>query len=131
MLRRASYRRLLRALRIAMLLVFTFGLVAQPVLGSLGEMHDLAEHADSAGGCIDHKLPHEHASTTQADEHDSGGPMHQLLHCTHCCGHSAGLASTDLPLPSFHWGATPPATQPAHSVVPAHAATPFRPPISA
>lgn len=131
MLRRASYRRLLRALRIAVLLVFAFGLVAQPVLGSLGEMHELAEHADSAGGSIDHNLPHGHASATQADEHDTGGPMHQLLHYAHCCGHSAGLASTDLPLPSFHWVTTHPSDPQPYSVVPSHAATPFRPPISA
>jgi len=119
-------------LRTSVLLVLALGLMVQPVLGALGEVHEFTAHTDSAHGHTDHNLPHEHAVAAQADdERDVGGPMHQLLHYAHCCGHSAGLASAELPLPSFHWVATPPGDSQASSVVPSHATTPFRPPISA
>ena len=130
MFRRARHRRLLRALRIAVLLVFAFGLVTQPVLGALGEVHELMEHTDSGGGHTDHNLPHEPAPTTPADERDAGGPMHVLLHHVHCCGNTVGLTSVGLPLPSYHWPTGHPGDTMARPVASSHAATPFRPPIS-
>lgn len=121
----------LQLLRTGMLLVFALGLLAQPVLSALGELHELTVHADSARGHTGHNVPHEHASTTQADERDTGGPMHELLHYAHCCGHTVGLAGADLPLPSFHWPTAHPVDAKTGPIVVSHASTPFRPPISA
>ncbi len=120
-------------LRTGMLLVFAFGLVAQPVLDGWREVHEHTAHADSARGHDLHGLlPHEHTSTPPSDERDTGGPVHTLLHnYAHCCGHAVGLAAMELPLPCFHGPEAAPGDAVIRPAAASHTATPFRPPISA
>ena len=115
-----------------MLLVLAFGLVAQPVLGAMGEVHELTAHADTAGGHTGHHAPHASVAAAPADDtRDAGAPMHELLHYAHCCGHAPGLAATGVSLPTFQWIRSAPDDHEAQAVASSRAATPFRPPISA
>lgn len=114
-----------------MLLVFALGQLTQPVLGALEDVHQLTAHADSASGHTGHHSPHGRASATPAGERGAGGPMDELLHYAHCCGHSVGLASSNLALPNFKWPDPHPSDPMASPVSASHAGAPFRPPISA
>jgi hypothetical protein len=127
-------RRAPRTLRAAVLLVFTLGLATQSLLGVLGEMHELAKHSDVAHGLVHHVTPHDHADDhampdgTGADE---DGPLHVLLHHSHCCSHSTWMSGADAALAAVALAST---TLPVDSTrhLPASRLTaPFRPPIPA
>jgi hypothetical protein len=79
--------------RLAMLLVFAVGLASQSLLGVLGGLHEITAHAHSAHGSVEHLAPHDHATAVHdGTDADEGGPLHVLLHYTHCCSHSAWMS---------------------------------------
>lgn len=66
------------------------GLILQPVLGSVGELHELTHGAASAHGAIEADMPD--------SDGDGAGALHQLHHLAHCCGHAVMAPQTDLAL---------------------------------
>jgi hypothetical protein len=89
---------LLRALRrrghwrVPLLLVFVLGVAAQSLLGPLGELHELTVHAQAGQALAGHMAPHDHeAALHDGTDANEGGPLHLLLHYTHCCSHSAWM----------------------------------------
>ena len=116
-------------LRLPALALLLLAVLANPVLASLGDLHELgsrgehlhavSEHGDAASG-------HEHAD----GEAGEGDLLHALMHASHCCGHLTGIVAATywLPLPL-------PATEaPAHVLVVQVQHVPvnhFRPPIAA
>jgi hypothetical protein len=84
--RRAGHWRLV-------VLVFSLGVAAQSMLGALGELHEMTVHGQSGHDVAGHMAPHDHAAALQdGTDVSEGGPLHLLLHYTHCCGHSTWMA---------------------------------------
>lgn len=119
-------------LRAAALMVLAFGLVAQSMIGPLGEMHEVVAHAGADHGLAGYGVPHHHDDATGGEPGtDTGEPLHLLLHHSHCCGHSAwipggqsvpvicGLTVASLPVDT------------ARRIPASEATAPFRPPIPA
>lgn len=119
-------------LRQLALLVLAFWLAAHPVLGSLAEVHELAEHGSSSGS-------HAHVEPAPVDDHEHHpGPArdtgtqdgHRLLHLAHCCGHGAAVlmcAQASFVRPDTVV-VSPSTATPALSSI--DLANPFRPPIA-
>ena len=93
-------RRWLPLLRVLVLGLFALGLVLQPVMAAVGEMHELAH---DPSGTHSHDLHAEEldAELAAAGEQDEGGAktLHVLLHFSHCCGATAALLPVLKPLP--------------------------------
>ncbi len=77
-------------MRLLALCVLLLGVIAQPVMASVGGVHELGH-----GGGL-----HSHADAdTQSDEDErgggesgkAGGLLHALMHATHCCGHAPAM----------------------------------------
>ncbi|MGH8083851.1 MAG: hypothetical protein ACREPV_01065 [Lysobacter sp.] len=128
---RFRHRKLSTPARLLVLLVFALALLVQPVLASVGEVHELAH---DPSGLHSHA---EHPGDTAAEPASSGelgdeetSTLHLLLHFAHCCGHA-----TAAPLATIKVAAPMPATQPAMTHAQVISQTllfaPFRPPITA
>lgn len=116
-------------LRALVLLALSLAMVLQPVLASVGEMHELAH---DPSGMHSHELHPgdgvaDFASTGEQDEEDSS-TLHVLLHFAHCTGQATAAM-----LPWVGISATP-ATRPAMTQAQVVSQTrlfaPFRPPIT-
>ena len=130
MLFRALRRpRCLLLLRLPALALLLLAVLANPVLASLGDLHELgsrgehlhavSEHGDAASG-------HEHAD----GEAGEGDLLHALMHASHCCGHLTAIVPAPMRVPAM----VLPSRAPVMATVPvAHAprASLLRPPISA
>lgn len=116
-------------LRLPALAVLLLAVLANPVLASLGDLHELGsgnghlhavnEHAGAAGG-------HAHADGDDGER----DLMHALMHASHCCGHLTAIMPAPMRVPAM----VLPVGAPAMATVPvAHAprASLLRPPISA
>ena len=93
-------RRLLPFLRVLALALFALGLVLQPVMAAVGEMHELA-HDPSGTHSHDLHVDELDAELAAAGEQNQGGAktLHVLLHFSHCCGATAALLPVLKPLP--------------------------------
>lgn len=131
-------QRLPLALRVFVLGLLALGMALMPVLGSLGELHELAH--DPSGSHV--RATHGDHHAPAADSHDGAGadtgtedgqgsdPFHALLHFAHCCGQQSLTGSTLMPLLAQP-GSSPALLMPDAQVVPRSAAlAPFRPPIT-
>jgi len=89
LLRRFRRPTLMRLLALCVLLL---GVIAQPVMASVGGVHELGH-----GGGL-----HSHADAEADDQGDederggdesgkAGGLLHALMHATHCCGHAPAM----------------------------------------
>lgn len=120
---------LYRLLRLPALAVLLMAVLANPVLASLGDLHELGngnghlhavnEHADASGG-----YAHDDADDGESDL------LHALMHASHCCGHLTAIVPAPMRVPAM----VLPFATPAMATVPvAHAprASLLRPPISA
>ena len=124
-------RRWLPLLRVLVLGLFALGLVLQPVMAAVGEMHELA-HDPSGSHVHGQHADDLDAGLDAGDEQDEDGArtLHVLLHFAHCCGATAALVQLLGPVPSMPADAslatamTPMAPQPRLS-------SPFKPPIFA
>lgn len=121
-------------LRVFVLAVFALGLVMQPVVAALGELHELAhdpsgnhavahmDHADSLG---------DELSAAEESDPSPAGTTHSLMHHAHCCGQSV---VAELPamrgVPVALGSARPALTEPQRPLQTPSLA-PFRPPIPA
>ena len=132
-------------LRVFVLAMFALGLVSQPVIASLGDLHELAHDAaaDHAGMVHEDHADHVHANhadhddsvdedLTAADEseHAPAGTLHLLMHHAHCCGQSAmaALSAGDV-VPVAPNGSRPALPQ-SQRLLQAPSFPPFRPPIT-
>lgn len=108
-------------------LALMIGLAVQPMLASIGELHELAhDPAGSHGYAVDADAS---ATAPVADQSDSVGTLHILLEFAHCCGQSTTQAPSALMLTEqYPPGLTLPIVE-AQTVPGAHARAPFRPPI--
>ena len=93
-------RRWLPLLRVLVLGLFALGLVLQPVMAAVGEMHELA-HDPSGTHSHDLHVDELDAELAAAGEQNQGGAktLHVLLHFSHCCGATAALLPVLKPLP--------------------------------
>ena len=97
---RLRLRRWLPFLRVLALGLFALGLVLQPVMAAMGEMHELA-HDPSGTHSHDLHADELDAELAAAGEQDQGEAktLHVLLHFSHCCGATAALLPVLKPLP--------------------------------
>lgn len=128
MLRFLRHRRvaLLRLPALAMLLL---AVLANPVLASLGDLHELGngnEHLHAVNEHADFATGHDHAD----GEAGEGDLLHALMHASHCCGHLTAIVPAPMRVPAMIL----PDVTPIMATVPmAHAprASLLRPPIAA
>lgn len=87
LLRRLRRPTLMRLLALCVLLL---GVVAQPVMASVGGIHELGHGA----GLHSHAQASAHADENERDGDESGkgtGLLHALMHAMHCCGHAPAM----------------------------------------
>ena len=129
-----SRRRLSHALRLLALLLFTAGTTLQPVLASLGELHELSDHQTGRPMHLGHaqsSVDHDHVSAAEDHAGDAPEALHALLHFAHCCGQSGALGVPALNVPTTALEETAPSTCELPGVIHAPTHGPFRPPITA
>ena len=139
MLRFLRHRRvaLLRLPALAMLLL---AVLANPVLASLGDLHELGngnEHLHAVNEHADVATGHDHADGEAGEGlavvgggDDEGDLLHALMHASHCCGHLTAIVPAPMRVPAMIL----PDVTPIMATVPmAHAprASLLRPPIAA
>ena len=129
--------RLSSMLRTSVLALFVLGMIVQPVLVSMSELHALShatiEHGLVENGTLAHQSQVEHSNkmASGTDEQGSSGALHALHHFAHCCGSFTAIMSVGFVLPS------PPAASGLLAAGESQARTntlelaPFRPPITA
>lgn len=128
MSRRPRYR-LPLALRVFVLVLFALSMALQPVLASMGEVHELAHDPTGGHAHVDHiDTLADDFSAADDKEEGAAGTLHTLLHFAHCCGQSATL------IPALQVvNAMPTAEPPLLDMqqLPLHPRTfaPYRPPI--
>jgi len=125
-------------LRIFVLGVLALGMALTPVLGSLGELHELAH--DPSGSHVpathgDHHAPaadsHDVAAAdTGAEDGQGTDPLHALLHFAHCCGQQSLTGSTLIPLLAQPASSSALLMPDAQLMPKSAALAPFRPPIT-
>ncbi|CAI8799799.1 MULTISPECIES: hypothetical protein [Gammaproteobacteria] len=104
-----------------MLAILALGLVVQPILGSVSELHELTH--DVAG-------THGSEETLTAGEDDTAGALHVVHHFAHCCGHAVPTAAA--PVVFSQISHIEPTSLTASRRVPSGRwLAPFRPPIAA
>lgn len=129
-------------LRVFMLAMFALGLVSQPVIASLGDLHELAHDAAAAHAGMVH-ADHVHANhvdhgdsvdeeLTAADEpaNAPAGTLHLLMHHAHCCGQSAMTALSAVAVVPVAPNGSRPALPRSQRLLQAPSFPPFRPPIT-
>jgi hypothetical protein len=127
-----SFRRLASGrLRAVVLSIFALGIASQSLVGTLDNLHELTSPAHAAQGISGHLDAHDHAAAVRdGTDAAEGGPLHVLLHHTHCCSHSVWM-SGDLAVVAVmaELRADPPLEEPRALPAPERT-TLFRPPIA-
>ena len=105
-----------------MLVGLALSLVLQPMLASVGELHELAHDVASAHGTV--------GADVSEREGDDAGTLHQIHHLAHCCGHVVMVAVVSFALTTS--SRNEPTNQADSQFVPdGQWLAPFRPPITA
>ena len=118
-------------LRLPALAVLLLAVLANPVLASLGDLHELGGgggHLDAVSG---------HAGGIPGNDHGhadgeagEGDLLHALMHASHCCGHLTAIVPAAMRVPAMKLLSAAPVA--ATMAVPRAPATSLlRPPISA
>jgi hypothetical protein len=113
---------IIRTLALGLLLL---SLVVQPLLASMGEIHELG-HAEGAE--VAHAVELESHEDAAGDETQS--PAHVLLHFAHCCGHPSVVAVSLIPMVAASWPERFVASADASALPRSFTGSPFRPPIA-
>ena len=128
MFRLLRHRRFL-LLRLPAMAMLLLAVLANPVLASLGDLHELGNGSDHLHAVSEHGEDgpaHEHAD----GEAGEGDLLHALMHASHCCGHLTAI----VPAPLLVQGIWLPSVAPAEAEASLPLAWPvslLRPPISA
>ena len=121
-------------LRVFVLALFALGLALQPVLASLGELHELAhDQADTHAHAVPaHPSDNDNDEPGAADSADPGrsGVLHSLMHLAHCCGSFTAALTAGLRVMPVALGADTRALAESQIPLQSRALAPFRPPIS-
>lgn len=115
-----------------MLVGLVLGQVFQPVLASMGELHELSHGLSEAHLHADE--PHDIGAelTAQAETEDrAAGALHVVHHFAHCCGQTAAVTMPALAVVTCFGAAAPPAISLTQRLASGPALAPFRPPIGA
>lgn len=131
-----ALRQLSRLLRLPVLALLLFAVVANPVLAAVGDIHESAqissshadpEHCDVSDDTVNSVVDQDRDSQ---DAESTGDLLHALVHGAHACGHPVAVAS-----PSFFVEPVSlAAPAPVHNVHPLDSLQPLsltRPPITA
>ena len=126
------------ALRVFVLGLLALGMAMMPVLGSLGELHELAHDPSGSHGVATHGEHHASAADSHgSDQADADGaegqgsdPLHALLHFAHCCGQQSLTASALMPSLVQPASSTALRIPVAQDIPRAPTLAPFRPPIT-
>ena len=116
-------------LRLPALALLLLAVLANPVLASLGDLHELGsggEHLHAVSDHDDTGPAHGHADGDDGE----GDLLHALMHASHCCGHLTAIVPAPLALP----GMPPACAAPMADIVPVPSPQPtslLRPPIVA
>ncbi|MCF7221542.1 hypothetical protein [Marilutibacter chinensis] len=128
--------------RLLVLALLVLGVLAKPVLASIGEVHELqhdpsgqhlhlgqnGDHDIASDGVhVDHRLQSDAPADAPSDD---GNLLHELLHFAHCCGQSPqSVPAAAMTVPAIAGDATGPAN--AAAPAPDHRSQDvFRPPIT-
>lgn len=105
-----------------MLVGLALSFVLQPMLASVGELHELAHDVVSAHGTV--------GTDASEPEGDDAGTLHQIHHLAHCCGNMVMAAVAPFALAAID--RDEPTNQADSQFVPdGQWLAPFRPPITA
>ncbi|TAA26695.1 hypothetical protein [Pseudoxanthomonas winnipegensis] len=123
-----TIRQLLRLLRLPALTVLLFSVLANPVLATVGDMHE-AVRGNTAH--LDHPLQAHDASDDAVidDDGKTGDLLHALMHGVHGCGHQTALPALFVSLIFSQIPAVIPHSESVFSVS-AGQTSPIRPPIA-
>jgi hypothetical protein len=100
------------------------------MLGPLGELHELTVHAQYGQAVSDHMAPHDHeAALRDGTDADEGGPLHVLLHASHCCGHGTWMADASATMTVAAMPRTDSPVDKTRQLPAPDLTAPFRPPI--
>nr|WP_298130248.1 hypothetical protein [uncultured Pseudoxanthomonas sp.] len=127
MLRVLRHRRFF-LLRLPALAVLLLAVLANPVLASLGDLHELGngnEHLHAVSDHADADADHGHADGDAGE----GDLLHALMHASHCCGHLTAIVPAPLLVQGMLLPSVAPATD-AMPLPPARPASLLRPPIA-
>ena len=122
-------RRHRSVLRTALLVLLAFGLLVQPVLKALGELHDV-EHAVAMQS--DHGHPHHDGHEMPPGDDEAPGDAFGLHGLLHMCAPAAPMAPCEMagvPAPLVATG-DPPDGADASGAPTSRMTSPFRPPIA-
>jgi hypothetical protein len=113
-------------------MVFMVGLASQSLLSVLGGLHEVTAHAHSSHGPAEHMAPHDHAAAVHdGTDANEGGPLHVLLHYTHCCSHSAWMSGGATTVAVRSTGSVSSPVGNSRQIPTTDLTAPFRPPIRA
>lgn len=125
-----STRRKIRlpfALRVFVLALFALSMMLQPVVASMGEIH---EFAHDPGGHRGHAEP-VGATADEPAEKGASGTLHALLHLAHCCGQCPAMVASALAMPLPVSAVVSAATREPQAHPELRRLAPFRPPTTA
>ncbi len=77
---------------LALLVLLALGLVMQPLVTSLGELHGALAHGEGVSALHG---DHVGAPHLDASRHAEPDMAHALLHVVHCCGHAQAMLLDD------------------------------------
>ncbi len=131
MVRHKRHRRSISLLRLCLLALLSLGLVLQPLLAAVGELHELAHDPTGTHAVLDGGDVAKDGPAKDAGDKSDPSSLHLLLEYAHCCGQmplSAWPAVASATV--FPVIADPPQAEPQLPLQ-ARAFIPFRPPIVA
>lgn len=131
-MRRSSRAKPLHLRGLALLVLLAVGVIGQPLVDSVAELHESVLHADAGEAYTHHHdhLAHHDESTGNDGGKDSGSALHLLLHQP-CGGHCVFIAMAHVqPMLSEAMHAAIP-DEFTRRIPPTDYTAPFRPPIAA
>ncbi len=116
-------------LRLPALALLLLAVLANPVLASLGDLHELGNGSEHLHAISEHggdAADHDHADGDAGE----GDLLHALMHASHCCGHLTAIVPAPMRVPAMLL----PVVVPVTDTVPVPHTPPaslLRPPITA
>lgn len=106
-------------------------LVVQPLLGAVGELHELTHVTGPAGHHAEHGALADELANANESENGDAATLHVIHHLVHCCGQTAAMTPMAPLLPTRPRLSTSRFAFRSQPVAMAHLTGVFRPPIAA